>query len=235
MVDVFCEYKDSEKTQNSKYLFKMKNKKICNICGLEKDFSDFHKWKYGPDGFKRECKKCRKIETTKYYLQNSESIKDKASTYRKEHPEKVKEVKKKIYERKKESILNQQSNYKKQNRKNITQKNLERRKTDPIHHLKHIMNSRIRMFLKSKKLTKTNKTFTIVGCTPYELKEHLERKFTEGMSWNNQGYWHIDHIIPLSSAKNKEEIYKLCHYTNLQPLWAEDNLKKGSKIKSLNL
>ena len=50
------------------------------------------------------------------------------------------------------------------------------------------------------------------------------------MSWYNQGKWHIDHIIPLSSANTEEGIYKLCHYTNLQPLWAEDNLKKGGEL-----
>jgi hypothetical protein len=50
------------------------------------------------------------------------------------------------------------------------------------------------------------------------------------MTWENQGKWHIDHIIPLSSAKTEKEMYKLCHYTNLQPLWAFDNLSKGSKI-----
>jgi hypothetical protein len=93
-----------------------------------------------------------------------------------------------------------------------------------------MVRGRVNKFLKSKNITKTNKTFDIVGCTPEFLKEHLEQQFTEGMSWDNQGKWHIDHIIPLSSAKTEEEIYKLCHYTNLQPLWAEDNLNKGCKI-----
>jgi len=57
----------------------------------------------------------------------------------------------------------------------------------------------------------------------------LEHQFKEGMNWDNQGKWHIDHIIPLSSGNTEEEIIKLCHYTNLQPLWAIDNMKKGSK------
>ena len=89
-------------------------------------------------------------------------------------------------------------------------------------------------FLKSKNITKNNSTFNIVGCPPIFLKEHLEKQFTDGMSWENHGLygWHIDHIIPLASAKTEEEIYKLCHYTNLQPLWSTDNWKKGAKIKS---
>ena len=92
---------------------------------------------------------------------------------------------------------------------------------------------RVKNFLKSKNINKTNKTFNIVGCSPELLKEHLEKQFTESMSWDNHGKfgWHIDHIIPLSSAKNEEEIYKLCHYTNLQPLWWKENLSKGVKIK----
>jgi len=208
----------------------MKNKQICNICGLEKEFSHFHKWKYGPNGLKRECKECRKIKTYLYYLNNSESIKNKVAKYRKENPKKVSDVKKKIYERKKTTILKKAADYRKKNRKTITQKDIERRKTDPIHKLKHTMNSRLRMFLKTKNLSKRNKTFSVIGCTPIELKEHLENKFVSGMSWENQGEWHIDHIIPLSSAQTEDEIYELCHYTNLQPLWAEDNLKKSNKL-----
>jgi hypothetical protein len=79
-------------------------------------------------------------------------------------------------------------------------------------------------------VTKKNKTFEIVGCTPKFLKEHLETKFVDSMNWDNRSEWHIDHIIPLSSAKTEDELYKLCHYTNLQPLWAKDNLKKSNKV-----
>lgn len=88
--------------------------------------------------------------------------------------------------------------------------------------------SALNRFLKDKK----NTSFEIIGCTPQELKIHLENKFLDGMNWLNYGKygWYIDHIVPLSSAKNEEDLYKLFHYTNLQPLWATDNLKKKNKI-----
>jgi hypothetical protein len=73
-------------------------------------------------------------------------------------------------------------------------------------------------------------TEKILGCSFDELKSHLESKFVDGMNWENRGEWHIDHIIPLSSANTKEELIGLSHYSNLQPLWAEDNMKKGDKI-----
>lgn len=75
---------------------------------------------------------------------------------------------------------------------------------------------------------KDKTTKTLLGCTVEKLTTHLSAKFTEGMTLENYGKWHIDHIVPLSSAKTKQELEKLCHYTNLQPLWAKDNLSKGS-------
>ena len=73
----------------------------------------------------------------------------------------------------------------------------------------------------------------IIGCDWEELKHHIESQFQDGMSWDNwsKDGWHIDHIIPLASATNEDEMYKLNHYTNLQPLWSVDNLHKGNRIK----
>jgi len=64
---------------------------------------------------------------------------------------------------------------------------------------------------------------------------YIEKQFTKGMSWKNHGEWHIDHIIPLSSAKTEKELYELCHYTNLQPLWKTDNLSKNNKIPNVQM
>lgn len=78
---------------------------------------------------------------------------------------------------------------------------------------------------------KSKGTVALLGCSISELKAHLEAKFQPGMSWENWSLhgWHIDHIVPLSSfnLSSPEELKKACHYSNLQPLWAKDNLKKG--------
>ena len=133
---------------------------------------------------------------------------------------------KKFYSENPEKRKIYRENYKK--RKHEQRK--ERRKNDVLFCLINNVRSRLFKYLKTLNITKKNRTFDIVGCTPQELKEHLEKQFVVGMTWENKNLWHIDHIIPLSSAKTEEELYKLCHYTNLQPLWAEENLEKSNKI-----
>jgi len=107
-----------------------------------------------------------------------------------------------------------------------------KRQNDILFRLKGVVRHRIGIFLKSSNIKKRIKSSIMLGCTTEELIIYLQNKFTDGMKWENYGRngWHIDHIIPLSSAKTEEEIYKLCHYTNLQPLWWIDNLRKGNKI-----
>lgn len=105
----------------------------------------------------------------------------------------------------------------------------ERRKSDPLFKMRINIRTRIYSVFKRNGLTKSETTFAILGCDFQVAKEWLESQFKEGMSWANIGEWHIDHKKPLALAGTEQELIKLCHYTNLQPLWALDNFKKGTK------
>lgn len=99
--------------------------------------------------------------------------------------------------------------------------------------IKHRLRTLVRNSFRKKGYSRfESRTEEIVGINYNEFKIYMESKFVDGMSWENRGEWHIDHIIPLSAAKSQEELIALSHYTNLQPLWAMDNLKKGGKIIS---
>ena len=78
--------------------------------------------------------------------------------------------------------------------------------------------------------TKKSKTYEILKISYDEFILYIESKFQDGMSWDNYGKWHLDHIIPLSIAESEIELLKLNHYTNFQPLWAADNIKKSNKL-----
>ena len=85
-------------------------------------------------------------------------------------------------------------------------------------------------FKRKRKYSKNRHTEEILGCSIEFFREYIEGKFTEGMSLENYGEWQLDHIIPISTARTKDDIIKLCHYTNYQPLWKKDNLSKKDKI-----
>lgn len=189
--------------------------KICSKCNIKKNLIDFPKDKNRFDGYYVYCKECRK----NLYLLNSTNRKEKSKQY---------------YYENKEQNYNKILERNKLWRKNNPNYTTERKKIDPIFKLIKNTRRRLKRFLDINYITKRSKTFEIIGCTPQQLKEHIEKQFTDGMSWDLMGEnIHIDHIIPLSSAKTEEEIYKLCHYTNLQPLWAKDNLKKSNKVDYL--
>jgi hypothetical protein len=104
--------------------------------------------------------------------------------------------------------------------------------TDILYKIENNLRSRINIALKRSK--KSKKTKELVGCSLEELKNHLESQFKEGMSWDNYAFkgWHIDHIIPCAffNLEDPEEQKKCFHFTNLQPLWWYENIKKSDKI-----
>lgn len=173
-----------------------------------------------------------KLKERKYQENNKEKEKNRKQKYREENREKMKIYSREYRKKNKEKISESAKIYYQNNKNKRRVYEDIKRKNDTNFRVTNSVRSRINLYLKSCKINKSNKTFDIVGCTPGYLKEHLEKQFKEGMTWENYGLegWHIDHIIPLSSEKTEEDIYKLCHYTNLQPLWAKDNIKKSNKI-----
>ena len=96
--------------------------------------------------------------------------------------------------------------------------------------LKKIITVRIKIAFRAQGVIKTKDTTSLIGCPVAFLKSHLENQFLPGMSWENHGEWHLDHIVPVSLGETEEEIVSLNHYTNLQPLWKDDNLIKSDNL-----
>lgn len=121
------------------------------------------------------------------------------------------------------------TNHKEENRTYARERSKERRKTDPTFLLTGRLRHRLYMALKLN--SKCGSAVELLGCTSEEATRYLEKKFLPGMSWGNQGEWHIDHIRPLASfdLQDPKQLAEACHYTNLQPLWARDNILKKDK------
>lgn len=186
----------------------MENLKFCKRCQKNKNLICFYKGSKYKDGYRPICIDCFKLEKSLYQRNN----KQKNVEYHKRWS---------INPLNKETI--RKSQYKYFNKKY---------KNDILFKLRHNLRRRLRLSLKSKKWHKDFKFNEYIGCSLDVLKIHIEKQFQPGMSWDNYGKWHLDHIIPLSLAKTEEELYKLCHYTNIQPLWAIDNIKKSNKVSN---
>jgi hypothetical protein len=150
-----------------------------------------------------------------YRIKNADAIRERRKLYRAKNAEKIKLAKQK---------------YGIENRDKISKALAKRRAGNPIVRLANSMRRSIRRYLDAGQKGEMS-SFEIIGCSKDDLRKHLESKFKDGMTWENYGkHWHIDHIVPLISAKSPEEVKKLCHWTNLQPLTAFENISKGSKM-----
>ena len=280
--------------------------KKCSKCGIEKELTEFGKYKRSKDGLKPHCKICRREESKKYRESNKDKIKKQAKKYRESNKDKIKESQKEwrenniekvrercreyyqnnkeerkeydkeYYQNNKEKVNKRKKEYREKNKehfkeyhKEYREKNIERineyvqnnkeiikerqrkwreknkesinkksreyikerRKNDTLFKLKCGVRALIGVSIRNNGYTKKSKTHKILGCSFEEFKKHLESQFKDWMSWSNQGLyngefnygWDIDHIIPLSSATTEEELIKLNHYTNLQPLCSHIN------------
>ena len=196
--------------------------KKCKKCNIEKPFNEFHKRKDSKDGHRNDCKECVCKHKKVYHQNNKDVINQKKRVYYKENRDDIIS-----YQKKYRSV----EENKKKIRDNKRDYHRNRRKNEPLYKLTCNLRILIGNSIKRKGYSKKTKTAKVLDCTWKEFKQHLESQFEPWMSWDNYGLyngelnygWDIDHIIPSSSATTKEELIKLNHYTNLQPLCSKVN------------
>lgn len=181
--------------------------KICKDCGVEKPWSNFGKRTKGSSsGITGTCRECW----------NRKMI-----IWSREHPESIK-------------VSVTKNNRKRQGSGKRNKQLQNRRKVDLDYKLTMVLRSRLHCVLRDE--VKSGTTLALLGCSIDHFKAWLEFWMKPGMTWENYGLygWHIDHKKPCASfdLKKPEEQRKCFHYTNLEPLWAEDNLKKGDKVNA---
>jgi len=220
--------------------------KFCKYCRETKLESSFAKNPKTKDGLHNKCKDCTKDYNQQWYAKNRDRVLHNVINWQSKNPNNVRKYKKKWdennaeykrdwcrqYARKNSEARKEYRNqYRKNNLEYERNRELQRRCEDPLYKLAQNYRGRVVGAFKHGGFSKNTKTAKMLGCTFEELTEHLENQFSDGMTWENYGKWHVEHIVPLSSADTEEELIELCHYTNLQPLWAEDNLKKNNRIE----
>jgi hypothetical protein len=169
----------------------------------------------------------------RYYEKNDKEVRLLiCKKYREKNKEILKMKRREYYQKHKEEFKSYAKNYNKNHKeeRNIYYNN--RIKTDINFKLSCGLRCRLNKALRGNQ--KSGSAVQDLGCSIPEFKLYLKSKWKDGMNWDNYGFygWHIDHIIPLDfyDLQNREEFLKACHYTNLQPLWAEENITKGNKI-----
>jgi hypothetical protein len=183
--------------------------KVCTKCKIPKNIGEFNKRSALKDGYRTECKKCQ-AEYNGAYYQTEDG--------------------KKSHNKSNKKYINTESGRKRVNEnRRLYEKN--RRKIDFLFKMKHRMRCDINEIFKKNGYKKTTKTAKILGCSFEEFKSHIESLWKPWMNWENYGKhngefnfgWDFDHIIPLSYAETEDELIKLCHFSNIQPLCSHIN------------
>jgi hypothetical protein len=198
------------------------------------------------DSLDRSCRPCQK----EYRTRNKEKLDEKKRIYRKTHKNERKvwlnankdrlDVYNKDYQAsyRKENKKELQAYFKEhyqRNKSEINEKRKERRLVDHQYRISCNLRSRVSIALRGR--AKSAKTEELLGCSYEKFLKHLELKFDSEMNWDNYGEWHIDHIIPCAIFKLEDaEEQKICfHYTNLQPLWGDENMSKNDSVRELDV
>lgn len=237
----------------------MEKTRICTKCKKELPIEMYSKSASHKGGYYPSCKVCVREANKKRYQANKEKYKEKAKEYAKNNFEKIADQKRKYHEKNYDKIQEYKKKYREQHRDELNQKQkkyyennkekvkeyqqknkfnilkkhneyIKLRKKDDVYRLKCNIRTILCDSFKRKKCIKKDKAEKILGCTIDQLIEHLKETYNARYhtEWDGRPV-HIDHIIPLATAENEENVIKLCHWSNLQLLIPKDNLEKGAK------
>ena len=198
--------------------------KICSKCSENKSFEHYHARPAGKYGVHSICKECRKVQGRDWQARNP----DRAREIQRESKRRIRQSEE---GRKRLSRIN--GEYVSRNREKVNAYYKGRAESDPLFALKKRYRGILAKAVLRGGYTKRSRSQLILGCTWEEFKAHIERQFVGGMSWERRCEIHIDHIVPLASAKTEEDVIRLNHFTNLRPLWAKDNLEKSDQLTHL--
>lgn len=208
--------------------------KTCARCGETKPIEQFGVQARKKDGRRGACKDCHKAYAKGYRQENRDLVNERTKKWRVENPDKAKASNQNWRVRNPERQREIVRNYYKNNPEKW-EAYIEKRHENPHYRIDSSIRAGINKSIKrgTKGGRRRNE---ILGYTTSELCAHLEKQFLPGMTWANYGEWHIDHIVPLS-AHNYEtpddiDFKKAWALSNLQPLWAPDNIKKGARLSS---
>ena len=165
----------------------------------------------------------------KYYREHKAEHQQRVLRWQKANPDKVREYARKQYLKDPEKAAEYQRRWQSRNRERVRKAERDKRRRDAQFRISTLVRVNTSNILNGT--TKTGKWVALLGCSPEEFRGHLERQFTDGMTWATRGRrgWHLDHIKPLSSfdLTDDRQLREACHYTNVQPLWWRDNMQKG--------
>lgn len=189
--------------------------KKCRVCTQLKDLTDFPIRKDSKDGRRNSCSDCNKLSHKAIYAGKAELRKSQVRQH---------------YADNRYKVLAQKKEYYHANAQTIKSKIVEKRQTDLQARLRHRLRTRLNKAL--KKSFKSGSAVSDLGCSIEQFKIHLESLFKPGMTWENLGQWHVDHKYPLAAfdLTDRSQFLRAAHFTNLQPLWASDNISKGCKV-----
>lgn len=210
--------------------------KKCSMCNSElpanKDF--FHRDRGKKDGLNSRCKTCSNKANKSWVEKNRDRHIEYHSSYRQENREKISKRNREQYLKNREYRLQYAKLKQRERRNEINEQARKRYKNCPKTKISFSVSTRIRRSLKGG----AKGIFSHLPYTKEDLVNHLEKQFTEGMSWENYGEWHIDHIMPIASYKYEsiedEGFIECWSLSNLRPLWAKENLSKGKKITHIS-